>query len=182
MNASIDRWHLPRAVRFRRGGESPEGYYRDSFDYVALKDRLLVPFRQGMITVSAGCYDYLSDLPDEEYERVGPTSALLFDGVFLQRSALRHFWDLTVYLHVPEAVTLARAIARDGNSVGEQVLTRRYQRRYLPAKRYTERMRLRMKPRTLSLTTATQQTRPLCAGSPVFSTGNVSAVSRFPAQ
>ena len=58
---------------------------------------------------------------------------MLFDGVFLLRQELSAFWDLTVYLHVPESVTLTRAIARDSDLFGgsDQVL-RRYQRRYLP--------------------------------------------------
>ncbi len=46
---------------------------------------------------------------------------------------MRQYWDLTLYLHVPESVTLARALRRDLDLFGseEQVRTR-YERRYLP--------------------------------------------------
>jgi uridine kinase len=32
VRASIDSFHRPRAERYERGRDSPEGYYRDSFD------------------------------------------------------------------------------------------------------------------------------------------------------
>jgi uridine kinase len=32
IRASIDGFHHPRTVRYRRGRSSPEGYYRDSFN------------------------------------------------------------------------------------------------------------------------------------------------------
>jgi uridine kinase len=33
IRASIDGFHRPRADRYRRGADSPVGYYDDSFDY-----------------------------------------------------------------------------------------------------------------------------------------------------
>ncbi len=33
VRASIDGFHRPRAERYRRGSESPDGFYEDSFDY-----------------------------------------------------------------------------------------------------------------------------------------------------
>ena len=43
IRASIDGFHNPRAVRYRLGRSSPEGYFRDSFNYEALKNVLLDP-------------------------------------------------------------------------------------------------------------------------------------------
>ena len=37
IEASIDGFHNPRVIRYKRGEESPEGYYYDSFNYAALK-------------------------------------------------------------------------------------------------------------------------------------------------
>jgi uridine kinase len=42
VRATIDGFHWPRAERYRRGPTSPEGYYRDSFDYDALRRELLL--------------------------------------------------------------------------------------------------------------------------------------------
>jgi len=43
IRASIDGFHHPRSIRYRRGPDSPEGYYQDSFDYTALRAVLLDP-------------------------------------------------------------------------------------------------------------------------------------------
>src|ERR671937_2719322 len=40
IRASIDGFHRPRAERYRRGDESPHGYYNDSFDFDSLRDNL----------------------------------------------------------------------------------------------------------------------------------------------
>ena len=60
-------------------------------------------------------------------------AVLVFDGVFLHRPELRDRWQLSVHLHVPGAVSLRRAMARDVTrfgGVGE--VERRYRSRYLP--------------------------------------------------
>ena len=41
--AGIDDWHNPSAVRYRRGRDSPEGYYFDAYDFDALRTELLDP-------------------------------------------------------------------------------------------------------------------------------------------
>src|SRR5437868_12528906 len=43
IRASIDGFHRPRQERYRRGHDSPEGYYEDSFDYAGLREVLLMP-------------------------------------------------------------------------------------------------------------------------------------------
>ncbi len=47
IEASIDGFHNPRKTRYKRGRNSPEGYYRDSFDIASLKKILLDPLRRG---------------------------------------------------------------------------------------------------------------------------------------
>ncbi|WP_093394809.1 nucleoside/nucleotide kinase family protein [Halopseudomonas xinjiangensis] len=47
MRASVDGFHQPRAVRYRRGRYSAEGFYSDSYDYPALKRLLLDPLSPG---------------------------------------------------------------------------------------------------------------------------------------
>lgn len=131
--ASVDGWHIPRDVRMSRGGESPEGYYRDSFDLAALTRDLLTPMRDGAPRVRTAGFDYLADAAVHADEQVPPKAALLFDGVFLLRPELVASWDLRVYLHVLEQVTLARAVARDAHMFGDaDAVRRRYRTRYLP--------------------------------------------------
>src|SRR5882724_630720 len=113
VRASIDDWHRSRDVRLRRGDLSPVGYYEDSFDYDALTAHLLHPFRGGATRVRTAQFNVKSDeRADAHAERLPDAAALLFDGVFLLRPELQQLWDLTIYLHVPPAVTLARAMRR----------------------------------------------------------------------
>lgn len=131
--ASVDGFHAPAAVRRRRGELSAEGYYRDSFDYDALTECLLVPFRDGAAQVQTQVFDYRGDERDGRSVPIGPCAALLFDGVFVLRPELRQEWTLAVYLQVSERETLARARRRDLALFGsEQALIARYERRYLP--------------------------------------------------
>ncbi|MBJ7451421.1 MAG: hypothetical protein JHC71_04960 [Blastococcus sp.] len=47
VRASVDDFHQPRAVRHRRGRDSPEGFWLDGFDLGALTRELLDPLRSG---------------------------------------------------------------------------------------------------------------------------------------
>lgn len=133
LRVSMDDWHNPREVRLRRGAESPDGYYLDSFDYAALLSECVTPFNSGASRVRTVGFDYQAE-QEVEAERVVATNAvLLLDGVFLLRPELRGLWDLSIYLHVPESVTLARALQRDLTRFGgEENVRHRYERRYLP--------------------------------------------------
>ena len=104
---SADDFLRPREHRYHRGELSPEGYYRDLFDLAALIE---------------GCRS------DD-----GRPETLVVDGVFLLRPELRHLWTLSVYLAVPEDVTLQRAVVRDVAFLGSSAeVERRYRERYLP--------------------------------------------------
>jgi uridine kinase len=47
IRSSIDGFHNPRELRYRRGRTSPEGFYLDSYDYAALRAHLLDPLGPG---------------------------------------------------------------------------------------------------------------------------------------
>lgn len=115
VQATIDGFHHPRAIRYRRGRHSPDGYYLDSYDYAGLRRHLLAPFRAGAISVETARFDHRTDravsiraaMPDGD-------AALLIDGIFLHRDELAWAWDLSLFLQVPFAVSYARMAVRDG--------------------------------------------------------------------
>jgi uridine kinase len=115
IRASIDGFHRPRADRYRRG-ESPEGYYLDSFDYPVLREKLLVPLGQiGDLRFRTAVFDLRSDSRREApWEVAAPNSILLFDGVFLLRPELNDSWDFRIFLSVDLGEILRRAEHRDG--------------------------------------------------------------------
>jgi uridine kinase len=138
IRAGIDRFHHPREVRYRRGPDSPEGYYADSFDLEALRRLLLDPLGPGgSREIQTGLFDFRSDSPQPTAPvQVTPDAILLFDGVFLQRPELAGCWDFVIFVEVSFETVLRRAVERDRELFGSpQVVIERYQKRYIPAQR-----------------------------------------------
>ena len=138
LRASIDGFHNPREVRYRRGPDSPEGYYRDSFDYAALRSALLDPLKAGGAgSVATRAYDFRAESPVavDPVDFCGDT-ILVFEGVFLRCAELAAYWDYLVYVHAGFETTLRRAAARDaalfGSPGGAEA---RYRTRYIPGQR-----------------------------------------------
>jgi uridine kinase len=138
IRASADGFYRPAGDRYRRGSLSPAGYFHDSFDDAALRDRLLEPLGPaGNGRYRRAVYDARADEPVRRpLETAPPGSVLLVDGVFLLRDELRSCWELSVYLDVDAAETLRRAIVRDVGLFGDEATVREhYLRRYLPGQR-----------------------------------------------
>ncbi len=113
--ASMDDFHRSRAERLARGADSPEGFYRDSFDYPTFRRVLTDPFRTGWIgSFNLAAFDVERDLPFEPTWSSGPADAMLVvDGLFLNRPELRGIWNFSVWLDVAPEVAAARIAARD---------------------------------------------------------------------
>jgi uridine kinase len=135
IRASIDRFHNPASIRKSRGSDSPEGYFRDSFNYTGLAEALLEPLGPtGTCRYRRAIFDFRSDSPvDAPLEEAAPDSVLLFDGVFLLRPELRRHWDFSVLVHADFQITVKRAEKRDRELFGSKAAVRvRYERRYVP--------------------------------------------------
>ena len=118
IRASIDGFHNPRSFRYRLGRNSPEGYFRDSFNYPALTTVLLAPLGPGGTRrYRRATFDYRIDSEmTTPFEMADQDAILLFDGVFLHRPELVSHWDISLFLDAPFEVTIPRASARDGSS------------------------------------------------------------------
>ncbi|HET6301394.1 uridine kinase [Microbacterium sp.] len=118
--ASIDGFHRPRVARYARGRMSPEGFYRDSYDYATFRRVLIDPFRDGAQTGATtgfqlAAFDVARDAPVESEWVTGPLDAVLIvDGIFLHRPELRDLWDWSLWLDVPLEVAYERMAKRDG--------------------------------------------------------------------
>lgn len=102
IRAGVDGFHNPRAFRYRLGRDSPEGFFRDSYDYAALATVLLDPLGAGSHgRFRRAIFDVEADRPlHSPEERAAPGSLLLFDGIFLHRPELRGYWDFSIFLRV----------------------------------------------------------------------------------
>jgi uridine kinase len=116
IRASVDDFHNPRAVRYARGRHSPDGFFLDSYDYAAFREKLLDPLGpDGAGRYVAKHFDHRTDRPVALQPQQAPLiAALIVDGIFLHRTELRACWDLSVFLFVDFAVSMARNAAREG--------------------------------------------------------------------
>lgn len=139
IRASIDGFHRPRKERYRRGRHSPAGYYHDSFDYEAIKEKLLKPLGpNGSLRYIKAVFDLRTDSPVTEKIHTAKRKAiLLFDGVFLLRPQLNDYWDFSIFVHVDFETALARALLQDRKLFGSVRETRkRYLKRYIPGQKF----------------------------------------------
>ena len=137
VRAGVDGFHHPRAVRYRRGRDDPDGFWLDSYDYARLRAELLEPFgpdgdRRHRLAVHDVRTDAVLDGP---LRPAPPDAVLVVDGIFLQRPELAGCFELVVWLDAPFEATYARMAVRDASpSDPGHPANRRYlegQRRYL---------------------------------------------------
>jgi len=136
IRASIDSFHNPRRIRYRRGATSPEGYYYDSFNYGVLIESLLSPLGpSGSRQYRSAVFDYRADSEVHAPIQLAEINAvLLLDGVFLLRGELIEYWDFTIFVEASFETTLARAERRNQASFGS-LAKARYEQRYMPGQK-----------------------------------------------
>ena len=136
IRASIDSFHNPLAHRYKRGRNSPEGYYLDSFNHTGVIESLLNPLGpNGAGWYKVATFNYKTDSPVEPPLQKAPKDAiLLFDGIFLQRTELFRFWDLRIFVHISFSESVQRAIKRN-SEMSPKYLKERYHKRYIPGQK-----------------------------------------------
>jgi len=127
----------PRHVRYRRGRDSPEGFFLDTYDLPALIANVLDPLsREGQGRITPMVFDHRADatVPPAPVD-VPSDGVVIVEGMFLHRDELAGRWDLSVFLDVPFRETARRMALRDGSEPDpEHPSLRRYvegQRIYL---------------------------------------------------
>lgn len=125
----LDGFHNPAACRHQRGRESPEGFYRDSYDYDSFRSLVLDP----LSPVGSGVYvPAIHDVTEEQPVRASPQwarpeSVVIIDGIFVHRDELVSYWDYSIWLDVPfEVSTPTRRDAGHGNADPSHASNRRY--------------------------------------------------------
>ncbi|AKI97654.1 hypothetical protein [Kosmotoga pacifica] len=138
IRASIDGFHNPKEMRYRLGAGSPEGYYKDSFNYELLKENLLIPLgERGSLKYKTAVYDFRTESEvSQSYKEASNDAFLIFDGVFLLRPEIREYWDYSIYVHSDFNVILKRASLRDQYLFGSSgKVEKRYREKYIPGQK-----------------------------------------------
>jgi len=117
----------PRSVRYARGRDSAEGFWRDSYDHAVLR-RDVVDAARGRGSYRPAAHDLAADCPVAVPDVALPDGAVVvIDGCFLLDDHWTGAWDLSVLLTAPFAVSVARMAARDGGpSHPDDPAVRRY--------------------------------------------------------
>jgi uridine kinase len=135
---SMDGFHNPRALRYRQGRGSPDGYYEDAYDFAALRQSVLEPLGDdGDRRYRTAIIDLAADVPVSEADTAAPVDAVLIvDGSFLQKPVLRGAWDVVVYLRASFGAAERRGAARDAQAFGgEEAAAAAFRSRYHAAQR-----------------------------------------------
>jgi uridine kinase len=119
---TIDGFHNPKLVRYKRGRQSPEGYFFDAYNYTSIIDGLLVPLgKGGNLRYFTKAFDLYSDqeiVP--EFQPASKDAIVIVDGSFALRKELYSYWDYKLYLKVPFEVAEERASVRDSIQFGSR--------------------------------------------------------------
>jgi uridine kinase len=117
------------SVRHRRGRNSPEGYFYDSYDYESLTRCVLEPLSaSGEGWFRAGVVDRVRDVVMHGPVQYADQQMMtIVEGLFLLRDELVEWWDYSVFLDVDTQTSLTRKERRDGLVLeSSDPLTRRY--------------------------------------------------------
>jgi len=129
IRASMDSFHNPREIRYRLGKSSPEGFFRDSYNYEKLKSLLLDPLSPGGTRLyQDAAFDHRTNKEVSAPARVAPEKSIfVIDGIFLHRPELCCYWDFSMFLDVDFEVSFPRCAARgDGSPDPRAESNRRY--------------------------------------------------------
>ncbi|MFI9511297.1 hypothetical protein [Nocardia sp. NPDC052566] len=130
LRASSDDFKRPWRDRHRYDRESGAGYYRNAFDYAAIRSLLLEPGGPSGSGECALCFiDPLTQTDHSSESTEAPEDAVLIvDGVFAFRPEINEYWDFRIWLEVSPEVSLCRGAARDNDEST-------HRDRYLPAEK-----------------------------------------------
>jgi uridine kinase len=130
---AVDGFHNPRAIRYRRGRDSAEGYYRDAYDYARLTERVLLPLGPGgSLRYAPRAFDLDTDTPVDVALEAAPAGGVaVLDASFLLRPEIRDFFDYRIFVAAAFETAEARGVARDAGALGgPQEAERLYRTRY----------------------------------------------------
>jgi uridine kinase len=112
---SIDDFHAPRSLRYRRGPASPEGFWLDSYDYATFVRDTVAAFEAPKpARYRLAAHDLDTDESVSRWAGAGADAVLIVDGIFLHRPELITCWQYSIFLAVPFEETARRMALRDG--------------------------------------------------------------------
>ena len=136
---SVDDFLHPREHRYRRGRQSPRGYYEDSVDYEAIIEDAIRPafIAEGAsIRCKTKHFDLIGNKKVNVFEDLAENSCLLIEGIFLFRQEITPFLHIKIFVHADFEAVLNRVMTRDRMALGDEAAVRsQYEKKYIPGQR-----------------------------------------------
>jgi uridine kinase len=136
LRASLDDFKKPWRDRHLYDRESGEGYYRNAFDYGAVRSLLLEPAGADGSGECALCS--IDPLTQEDHSDVvtwvALDAVLIVDGVFAFRPEINGYWDFRIWLDIDSDLSVSRGVRRDQAWAGADAEAL-HRNRYLAAER-----------------------------------------------
>lgn len=129
---AVDDFHHPKSYRYATGNNG-RAFYERYINFECLVRDLLQPIKAtNRLHTTLTLLDLATDVYDAVRTfDVEPASVVLVEGIFLFRSDLLPFLDLTIYLDIPLSLSVARGTQRWSHLAPEDV-ERRFRQKYLP--------------------------------------------------
>ncbi|KZZ83969.1 kinase [Bacillus sp. SJS] len=125
----IDDYIEKRNKRYNTGEEEWFEYYGLQWDVKGLQESFFSQLRCGT-EITLPFYESETDTITNQMVNLSEACVIIIEGVFLQRSEWREYFDLMVYLDCPRDKRFMR------ESVHTQTLWEKFQNRYWPAEDY----------------------------------------------
>lgn len=141
IHVTIDGFHHTKAIRYRQGRDSADGYYEDAFDEESFVEKVLLQSQQEPFSYVPKIHDLATDeLLEVDPLPLSDKSILITDGAYLLKAVYQPHWDLAIYLSVDFNTAMERGIERDQEDLGgrEQAKQKFLDRYHAASKRYIE--------------------------------------------
>ncbi|MEH7455390.1 hypothetical protein [Gottfriedia acidiceleris] len=133
IRTSIDHFHNPRKIRYKRGKESALGYYEAAHDYESFKQKLLIPLGQnGNLQYQTSSFDLLNDEYVNSDLKVATNDMIfIIDGTFLFKRELCNLYDFKIFVDTEFDIARKRGAIREERAFGsfekaEEMFIKRY--------------------------------------------------------
>ncbi|MGM0866687.1 MAG: hypothetical protein ACQEWF_18595 [Bacillota bacterium] len=133
IRTSIDNFHNPRDIRYKKGKESAIGYYEDAHDYDSFKKRLLIPLGpNGNLHYQTISLDLAKDeYVNKEIKVATKDMVLIVDGTFLFKKDLCNLYDFKIFVNTDFELARKRGSKREERAFGsyeeaEELFIKRY--------------------------------------------------------
>lgn len=132
----IDDFIHVRNIRYHSAYPDWQCYYYLQWRYDYFIDVISRLKQKTGSSIEIELYDKENDRYITQKFSIQPGTAVITEGVFLQRKELQGMFDYMIYLDIPEKIRMKRVLKRDTYIGSAKEITAKYENRYFPAEHY----------------------------------------------